>query len=239
MPAGDQIRKLRKGLGLSQDGLARKLRVTANAVARWEQGSREPDGINCLKMARLLDGELAAFFLSRAGVEDAPRALRPEIRIVTKPEWRPSLEGHITQLVEIPVLREAAAAGSPREITERDVESFMTIPTGWARKGSGAYTCIRVMGNSMEPLLHSKDVVCIDHTRSSLSSLRGRLVASLVDGGVVVKRLDPASKADRIILLSENRDYGPIEFRPSASSRLIGAVVWYWCLAELRGAGNA
>jgi len=37
---GKQLKRERKKLGLSQAGLARKLRVGKDAVARWEQGRR-------------------------------------------------------------------------------------------------------------------------------------------------------------------------------------------------------
>lgn len=36
------IRELRRRLGWSQDRLAKEMGVTTNAVARWEQGNRQP-----------------------------------------------------------------------------------------------------------------------------------------------------------------------------------------------------
>lgn len=35
---GDEVRRLRKKLGLTQEGLAELVGVTANSVARWERG---------------------------------------------------------------------------------------------------------------------------------------------------------------------------------------------------------
>ena len=76
MPVSEQVRALRRVIGLSQSGLARRLGVTRDAVASWEQGKREPGAINYLRMAGLCDGDLAASFTRRAG--SAPTAPDPD-----------------------------------------------------------------------------------------------------------------------------------------------------------------
>ena len=43
MQIGEQIRKLRKKQGLTQDALAKRLFVTSQAVSQWERGVTEPD----------------------------------------------------------------------------------------------------------------------------------------------------------------------------------------------------
>ena len=43
MQIGEQIRKLRKKQGLTQDALAKRLFVTPQAVSQWERGVTEPD----------------------------------------------------------------------------------------------------------------------------------------------------------------------------------------------------
>lgn len=40
---GEKIRQLRKGTGLTQSGLAKKLGISASAVGMYEQDRREPD----------------------------------------------------------------------------------------------------------------------------------------------------------------------------------------------------
>ena len=84
----------------------------------------------------------------------------------------------------------------------------------------------------MEPLLREGDIVCIEHVETKITSLRGRLVAALVEGGVVVKRLDKRSSARQIILRSANKSYGPLQFPPSPSSRIIGQVTWRWGMLQ-------
>ena len=43
MTMGEKIRQLRKGTGLTQSGLAKKLGISASAVGMYEQDRREPD----------------------------------------------------------------------------------------------------------------------------------------------------------------------------------------------------
>ena len=50
---GKRIAEHRKRLGLTQDALAEKLGVTAQAVSKWENGTADPSTSNLLKLAKL------------------------------------------------------------------------------------------------------------------------------------------------------------------------------------------
>ncbi|MBA2708260.1 MAG: helix-turn-helix domain-containing protein [Gemmatimonadaceae bacterium] len=47
---GDEVRRRRKALELSQDGLARLLLVTRQTVYSWERGLRTPPGMLALAL---------------------------------------------------------------------------------------------------------------------------------------------------------------------------------------------
>lgn len=88
MNIGGKVKELRKALGgISQAELAKRLGLTANAVAAWEQGVREPDEINCLRLSRLAEGPLSDYFAGRMGsgqllgdaVEPSLRQLRATV----------------------------------------------------------------------------------------------------------------------------------------------------------------
>lgn len=72
------MQRLRKKLGISQAGLARRIGVTPSAVAAWEQGVREPDAMNSLRLARLGAGQDATFFRRRAGLQTGE--IEPAVR---------------------------------------------------------------------------------------------------------------------------------------------------------------
>ena len=51
MALGETIRALRQGAGLTQEGLAERMEVSRQAVAKWESGERAPDLNNCAALA--------------------------------------------------------------------------------------------------------------------------------------------------------------------------------------------
>ena len=53
MKLAEKITMLRKRAGLSQEELAEKLKVSRQAVSRWEQGAAVPDTANVVQLARL------------------------------------------------------------------------------------------------------------------------------------------------------------------------------------------
>ena len=55
---GENIRKAREELGITQQTLADKLYVTRQAVSRWENGSRYPDLLTAKALAKSLDTSL-------------------------------------------------------------------------------------------------------------------------------------------------------------------------------------
>jgi len=56
----ESIRELRRKLGLSQEGLARKLGVSVITVRRWEKGTSKPSPLALLRIEAItkeIDGE--------------------------------------------------------------------------------------------------------------------------------------------------------------------------------------
>ena len=51
---GENIRKAREKLGITQQTLADRLYVTRQAVSRWENGSRYPDLLTAKRLADFL-----------------------------------------------------------------------------------------------------------------------------------------------------------------------------------------
>ena len=55
---GKRIAKFRKDLGLTQDQLAEKIGITAQAVSKWENDLSAPDAANLIRLADLLDTDI-------------------------------------------------------------------------------------------------------------------------------------------------------------------------------------
>lgn len=80
---------------------------------------------------------------------------------------------------------------------------------------------VEVIGDSMEPTLHDGDEILVDR---SPGALRDGIHVVRLDTVLVVKRLD-TSRPDRLVLISDNRSYPPIDARPG-EVKVIGRAVW-------------
>ena len=129
------------------------------------------------------------------------------------------------EYVSVPLLSDAAAAGSPAEIHEDDVEGRCVIYRG-ALRNPDHTTCVWVRGDSMEPILPNGSIVAVNHVRTDIADLDGKVVAAYHEEGVTIKRLMLADQA--IILMPENRSgHTPITF-DFDEDRIIGACEWAW-----------
>ena len=232
-------------MGIPQHELAKKLGVLPWAVASWEQGRWEPSGEHYAQLARLAAPEQAQFFLKKLGIDREtvlskwPELLvqPPEIRIYTTQEWKAGTEDRLRFQVQIPVLTDAAAAGSPMHINERDIESFIAVSTKFVPKGPASYTGIYIRGDSMEPILGDRFIVVVDHSNRDPERLHGRMVAALVQDGVLVKWLARESRRDRLVLRSQNPAYEDIVMESPETDPIIGDVVFWWGVQDRAGGG--
>ncbi|MFQ5778809.1 MAG: S24 family peptidase [Terriglobia bacterium] len=240
---------MRRGLGLSQKQLARRLAVTKKTVAEWEQGRQPPSPERTLQLARLaprgqLRRWLARHALERIGadaglVRDAFRSGRglrcsqaplsiTELCVVTPAEWSDrfrALEG-LDHYVPIPLLKDAAAAGSAREVSDADIDGYALIHYRWC-PNPGNYTCLRVRGDSMTPILHDDAIVAVDHSQSDPLALNHKIVAARHDGGVTIKWLEHHPDGE-LRLVPENKRYPTLTLPRTPENPIIGMVAWWW-----------
>ncbi|MBR6185892.1 MAG: response regulator [Clostridia bacterium] len=71
----ETIRQLRTERGLSQAQLAEQMYVTRSAVARWESGSRMPDAMMIVRLAKCLGTNTEALFSLLSDQEDIPNII--------------------------------------------------------------------------------------------------------------------------------------------------------------------
>jgi transcriptional regulator with XRE-family HTH domain len=67
----EQIRNLRKELGISQSELARKLDCSAMTVSRWENGQLAPTARYYIELGKLAGKEDCWFYWERAGLQSS------------------------------------------------------------------------------------------------------------------------------------------------------------------------
>ena len=121
-----------------------------------------------------------------------------------------------------PLIELGVAAGTGRELLEEPCDTRVALPPG---APPGRYVALRVVGDSMRPLLHSGDVVLVALDASVLAG--AVVVAQHPEHGYVVKRIGrPGVRGTP--LGSLNPAY-PTLTLPPGSGAVIGRVVLRWC----------
>lgn len=136
----------------------------------------------------------------------------------------PDREPPASEVAMIPFARDVRlAAGTGELVFEESPDVSIAVAAkalaSWARPDR--LTCVRVVGDSMEPTIRDGDLVAVDATRTD--PLNGRLFALWTDTGLVAKRL--RRTGDGWVLISDNPIHAP---RPVAEDdRIVGRVAWY------------
>jgi SOS-response transcriptional repressor LexA len=155
----------------------------------------------------------------RARVASAGRG----IRLIDRPPEPVHAETALAStLGAAPLVELGVAAGTGRELLEEPCEAWVALPPGVP---SGRYVALRVVGDSMTPLLHSGDVVLVDLDGTAATG--GVVVARHPDHGYVVKRVGRAREWG-LPLESLNPAHPMLVLAPGAGA-LIGPVVLRWC----------
>ncbi len=238
-----RAKKLRSSLHLSQGEFARTLGVTPVAVSQWERGRKEPSTDRYIQMAKMSPGFDCWYFFEKAGLNrsDIYRLMPeiqatvldrvekqriPEIKVLPAPKLKgggPHKPGK-ARYFALPVLKDAAAAGAPRLVDEREVESYVIVPASQARPGPDWMTCIRVHGDSMEPILKEGYIVAVDSSVTDPRKLQKKMIVAYVDGAVTIKHLDRVGK--QWVLTPENK---ACRQQPlGRNDRIIGRVAWWY-----------
>ncbi len=247
MPWCPRIKELRRLLGFSQAELATRLGVSKKLVADWEQGAREPAPRRYAELAQLAPPEsgLGDWFyrrlLARVGAdpnrlaashgephEERQRFLAPELKVVSLSEWNERFRAleRLDHYIPIPLLKDEAAAGTPREISEHDLDGFALIYYAWC-PNPGNFTCVHVRGDSMSPILNDAAIVAIDHSQRDPRLLRHRIVAARYEDGVTIKWLD-LDASGQLLLVPENKHYPTLTLPRTPSNPIVGMVTWWW-----------
>lgn len=222
---GQRIREKRKDLGITQKALGALVGVSAVAVTQWEKDETAPKGANLFTLAKSLKCDLS--WLLNGEV-----ATKPE----SNAEWAGGFETWDSNTplgddeVEIPFYMEvelAAGAG----VT--DIREYYGPKLRFAKstlRGQGVSApdavCVKVAGNSMEPVLPHGSTVGVD--TSKVDIIDGKMYAINHDGMLRVKMLYKLPGGIR--LRSYNTDEWPdehISHDQLKHIKIIGKVFWY------------
>lgn len=177
----EQIKKLRKGKGLTQTQFAAAFHVSNGTIAMWETGKRQPD-MDTLDRLSDFFGVSLDYLLGKESAQDGPPAS--------------------TGGVWIPVLGRVAA-GTPLEAVQ-EILDYEEITMNMA--GDGDHFALQIKGDSMEPKISDGDVVIV---RKQSDADNGDTAVVLVNGeDATVKKIKKGP--DGIMLIPTNPSFEPI-----------------------------
>jgi len=165
--------------------------------------------------------------------KDVPRMdVRPKFRLVGSKRELAQAEGaHWTeQYVAVPLLSDEAAAGNPRHVRDDQIGGYALVYSRWVRDVETT-RCLRVKGDSMEPVLPDGSICAVDLAQRDPKALLKKIVAARVDDGVTIKWLQLAKEV--LVLRPENREHDTIVLHPGEDedNPIVGQVTWWWAPA--------
>jgi SOS-response transcriptional repressor LexA len=169
----NRLKDLRRRLGWTQSELAKICTVHQVQISRWEAGLDVPSSQALLAIGRAAGDPEKAWWWGQAGLSQNELANQgpnePDIR-------------------RIPLLKDAAAAGTARAVNEKEIDRYISLPEDWIGRRS-SITAIKVVGDSMAPILDEGYIVLVDTSDRDPKKLVNQMVAARDDEGVTIKWL--------------------------------------------------
>ncbi|MDR3618519.1 MAG: S24 family peptidase [Paludisphaera borealis] len=167
--------------------------------------------------------DLSPVELIRRGLEKLERASQKAI--VVAPE---NLPARLTSEFEAVKLFPLDALAKP-ELDASRIEGHVLAYRHWLANPAQTVG-VRMIDDSMNPILPSGSIVAIDRSITNPMELRGRIVAACPDGVPMIRWLDVSG---RHLILRPNqagREFPlvPVEMGEASPNFLIGQVVWSW-----------
>ncbi len=235
---GARFKSIRERLRLSQSEFAKRLGIDQATLSRYEKGYRSPT-VDAIVSAQREFGVRVEFIVS--GREpmldtdepsDGAGFLRPvQVRFVRPSgKWFSETGVDETAYIPLPIVSGSVAAGSPRAISEHDVDDW--VPAIYHPEWNPhpeKTVCVRVKGDSMEPTIPDGGLVAIDWAQRDPRALTRHIAAFRVDGGVTVKRLFVTDKGLWIARPDNPNSTDLFHFEDDEiADAVVGKVVWWW-----------
>ena len=103
---GKRIVALRKRMKLTQDQLADRLGVTAQAVSKWETDQSAPDSIKMIHLAEVLDTDIEYLTTGRRNFGRRPPVVLTEVKVVEKVVEKPVVQVKtVEKVIKVPEIQ--------------------------------------------------------------------------------------------------------------------------------------
>lgn len=234
----DRAKEIMKSKGWSQARLAREIEESEVNVSRYFAGTRNQDSIRAAcKIANALGVDLDHLILGKIpNYQPHTTAAPPQLTIDITPTLKKYADNHpISKEHYIPIrlVGGRVAAGAPAQVREDEIEGWVLIYADreWIPNDPEKYTCAKIDGYSMSPVLQPGDIVAIDHAERDPETLNGKMVAFRIDEGVTVKWLKYDKQRELVVGIPENKDeldYLVTLRGEEINNGIVGKIAWWW-----------
>lgn len=184
--AAKKLKLFRKKKGWSLKLLEEKLGAKSGIISRtvdlFENGNV---GIS-MDLLHAISNKMGIAFQEFLHEDEPVIAQVPELKIFQASSTRETPQIRNEDYVSIPLTASAIAAGQPI-ITENDIEDYVLLHIRAAGKRKNLVAC-KVDGVSMEPMLHSGDIVVID--RDDRKIAKNKMYAVFYEEGLTAKYVE-------------------------------------------------
>lgn len=222
-----RIKQRRKELGLTQPVIGKQVGVSKATISQWESGDTHPNGINLTKLAVALKTSTDWILF---GKESTKQITHNAVILGGIDPWDSKTELPDDE-VEIPFFTEVelAAGNGMTDIQEHHGFKLRFAKSTLKRQGVEVCNaaCVKVSGNSMEPVLPDGSTIGIDTAKTNI--IDGKMFAIDHDGMLRVKTMYKMP-GNGVRLKSFNNEEYPDELynqEQAQSIRIIGKVFWY------------
>ncbi len=210
-------------------------------VSRWERGETEPSSSSYIRLGVLAGDPMCWYFWGRAGLRttDFTRVmpdLEKRLNRASSITYQIAVAGSgaksqaVPDLVALPLIKGAAAAHGERGATvampqDAPIEGMIAAPRAWCPNPS-ATTCVRVRGNSMNPLIYDGYILAVDTSQADHTKLNGKIVVAWHRSkGLTVSRFQTYEGVE--VLRAENNEYTSVVLTNKRDWSIVGKVLWW------------
>lgn len=212
--------RLREARGIrSRTDMAELLGVHENTIGKMERGESVPDAIQLLLYAHHTGRPVLWLLGQDAAADDVRRRNRSTVAVV------------VGDQVFVPLFAVSVSAGNGAFNDEEQVLDMRAFALDYVRSElritHDQLALVNVVGNSMEPHIHSGDVVLVDRRDKEISVEGPHLVR--VDGALLVKNVQ-RRPGGVLRVSSKNEEYEPFEINVMSEQlhdfEVLGRVRW-------------
>lgn len=205
--------------------------LSGSTIGNWTSGQTVPKAGDLLRLARAANCSIAWLMTGVGPQTGSAQSYRDAVRgSAAEPGLREPGADYDHGGEFVPVRRHdiAVSAGDGLTAIEPSVDlSPLAFRVDWLRKTVSALdqaALVSVRGNSMAPLIQDGDLLLID--RGAAYPAAGGIFVLRIGDEVVVKRVAPSGKPDKLRISSENAELYPAFDVPAEEVHIVGRVRW-------------